>query len=55
MLKVARKYGTNIAAIRLTPDLCAQLPAWYHISAANTPINNRAARLPNTETHRTHQ
>ncbi|KAI0303268.1 hypothetical protein BC826DRAFT_892925, partial [Russula brevipes] len=44
MLNIAKKYGANIAAIRLSPQLCAQLPAWYHISATNSPINSNAAR-----------
>ena len=30
MLRVARKYHTHLAAIRLSPQLRAQLPAWYH-------------------------
>lgn len=30
MLKVAKKYNTNLAAIRLSPGVQATLPAWYH-------------------------
>ena len=33
MIKVVKKFNTNLAAIRLTPQLSAQLPAWYHLSA----------------------
>ena len=31
MMKMARKYNTNLAAICLTPNLRAKLPAWYHM------------------------
>lgn len=40
MLKVARKFSMNLAAIRLSPGVCATLPAWYHPSAATCPITN---------------
>ncbi|KAA1474320.1 hypothetical protein DENSPDRAFT_781462, partial [Dentipellis sp. KUC8613] len=30
MLKIARTYNVNFAALRLTHDLCTQLPAWHH-------------------------
>ena len=30
MLKVARTYKTNLAAIRLSPGVRSTLPAWYH-------------------------
>ena len=33
MLKTAHKYKVNLAVIRMTPHLLAQLPAWYHLSA----------------------
>src|SRR5579864_7635277 len=33
MLKVAKKYGTNLAAIKLSPQLRSQLPAFYHVLA----------------------
>ena len=44
MLKTARKYQVNLAAIRMTPHLLAQLPAWYHLSADQKPINNLRAK-----------
>ena len=44
MVKVAKKHNTNLAAIRLTPQLRAQLPAWYHIAAAPRSINNAASK-----------
>jgi ribonuclease HI len=44
MLKVAKKYDTNLAAIRMTEELRAQLPAWYHPAADPCPINNRRAK-----------
>jgi len=30
MVKTAKKYHANLAAICLSPQLCVQLPAWYH-------------------------
>jgi ribonuclease HI len=44
MIKMARKHKANLAAIRLTPNLRAQLPAWYHLDSAPRPINNSASR-----------
>jgi ribonuclease HI len=44
MLQVAKKFGTNLAAIRLSPHLSAQLPIWYHLNAVNPPINTAVAR-----------
>jgi hypothetical protein len=44
MIKIAKKFNTNLAAIRLTPQLSAQLPAWYHISATPWAINTLAAK-----------
>ena len=44
MLKTARKYQVNLAAIRMTPHLLAQLPAWYHLSAKQKPIANARAK-----------
>src|SRR5258708_13478298 len=38
MLKVARKYHVHLAAIRLSPQLRAQLPAWYHPLAGHRPM-----------------
>ena len=43
MLKTAKKYNTHLAAIRITPQLRAQLPAWYHIASAPRPIGNAAS------------
>jgi len=44
MLKTARKYKVNFAAIKMTPHLLAQLPAWYHLSTEQKPINNTKAK-----------
>ena len=44
MLKVARTYRTNLAAIRLSPGVRATLPAWYHPSAETRPITNVHAK-----------
>jgi len=44
MIKVAKKFNTNLAAIRLTPQLSAQLPTWYHLSAEPRAINTIAAK-----------
>jgi ribonuclease HI len=32
MLRIAKKYKTNLAAICLTPHLNTQLPTWYHLA-----------------------
>ena len=44
MLKTARKYKVNFAAIKMTPHLSAQLPAWYHLSAEQKPIASAIAK-----------
>jgi len=44
MLKTARKYEVNLTAIRMTPHLLAQLPAWYHLSAKQKSLNNASAK-----------
>ena len=44
MLKTAQKYKVNLTAIRMTPHLLAQLPAWYHLSAEPKPIASHAAK-----------
>jgi ribonuclease HI len=44
MLKTARKYGTNLAAIRISPHLKKQLPAFYHLLAAHRTTNNRQSK-----------
>ena len=52
MLKVAKAYGTNLAAIRLSPSVRATLPAWYHPGAVARPLTNVNAKcmLKNHET-----
>ena len=44
MIKVAGKYNTDLAALRLTPHLWEMLPAWYHLSANPHPITSVAAK-----------
>ena len=44
MIKVTKKYNTNLAAIHLTPDLHDQLPAWYHLTSAPWLITNVALK-----------
>lgn len=44
MLAVGRKYNANLAAIRLTPNLQAQLPAWYHVASEPAPIRSAASK-----------
>jgi len=44
MLKTAQKYKVNFTAIRMTPHLLAQLPAWYHLSANQKLIASNAAK-----------
>jgi ribonuclease HI/exonuclease III len=44
MLKAAKRNNTNLAAIRLSPHLRAQLPAWYHMASAPCPIVNAASK-----------
>lgn len=44
MMKATKKHDINLAAIRISPHLSTQLPAWYHIfsskcSLANAPSN----------------
>ena len=34
MIKAARNNNANLAAICLSPQLRAQLPAWYHLASA---------------------
>ena len=50
MLKAGRKHKTNLAAIRLSPDLRGHLPAWYHLKAAARPLTTRVAKCL-METH----
>ena len=44
MLQAARKYNVNLAAIRISPQLRGQLPAWYHPMAKPRPIVTRPAK-----------
>jgi len=44
MLKIARTYKTNLAAIKMNPYLLSQLPAWYHLSAEQRPLNNMSTK-----------
>ena len=44
MLKTACKYKVNLAAIKMTPHLLAQLPTWYHLSAEQKPIASTTAK-----------
>jgi hypothetical protein len=44
MTKAARKYHANLAAIRLTPALRTQLPAWYHVASKPRPMTNRPSK-----------
>jgi ribonuclease HI len=44
MLRIAKKYNTNLAPLRLSAHLHAQLPAWYHLAANQKPMTNATAR-----------
>ena len=44
MIKIARKHNVNIEAMRLTPQLRALLPTWYHIASKPAPIVGAAAK-----------
>ena len=44
MLRTARKYKTNLAAIRLSPGVKASLPAWYHPYTEARPMTNIQAK-----------
>jgi len=44
MLKTARKYKVNLTAVKMTPHLLAQLPAWYHLSAEQKPLAGNATK-----------
>ena len=44
MLQTARIYNTNLAAIRMSIELRAQLPAWYHMASDSSPITNTASK-----------
>ena len=45
MIKTANKYHVNMDAIRITPHLLNQLPAWYHLhEEEHRPMNSAQAR-----------
>ena len=44
MLKTANKFNTNLAPLRLSTYLRAQLPAWYHLASLQGPITNATAK-----------
>jgi ribonuclease HI len=44
MLRAAKTYNVNFAAIKINTHLKEQLPAWYHIASERRPISNNAAR-----------
>ena len=44
MIKIAKKYNMNLEALRLTPQLRALLPAWYHMASEPAPITSAAAK-----------
>jgi ribonuclease HI len=44
MLRVAKKHKTNLAPIRMSPDLRTRLPAWYHACAETKPITTVPAK-----------
>ena len=44
MLQTARSHNVQLSAIRITPQILAQFPAWYHISAEGRPLNNAKAK-----------
>lgn len=44
MLKTARRYKVNLAVIKMTPHLLAQLPMWYHLAAKQKSLNNARAK-----------
>ncbi|KAH9962196.1 hypothetical protein BC827DRAFT_1085409, partial [Russula dissimulans] len=44
MLKAAKKQGTNLAALKMTPTIQVQLPVWYHLASRTRPMNMRASK-----------
>ena len=38
MINTAKKYKTNLAALRIAPNISAQLPAWFHINTRPRPM-----------------
>jgi len=44
MLKIAKKYNTNLGAIRLSTSVKAKLPSWYHPGTPPRPLTNVATK-----------
>ena len=44
MINTARKYNTNLEALRIAPKISARLPAWYHIKANPLPLTSIPAK-----------
>ncbi|KAF8500498.1 hypothetical protein F5888DRAFT_1592799, partial [Russula emetica] len=44
MLKAAKMHNVNFAAIRLSTNLKAKLPAWYHLNSETRPITNNSSK-----------
>jgi hypothetical protein len=44
MIKTAKKYNTNLAALKFAPHISARLPAWYHIRAKPRPLTGIASK-----------
>ena len=40
MISTVKRYKTNLAALWITPDISACLPAWYHMNANHCPMTN---------------
>ena len=44
MLKTAKNYNMNLAALRIAPDINAQLPTWYHVKSKPRPLTSIPTR-----------
>ena len=44
MIETAKRYDTNLEALRIAPNINAKLPAWYHIKANPHPLSNIASK-----------
>jgi hypothetical protein len=44
MFQVVKKYNTNLAAIKMSPHILTQLPAWYHITTEQRSLNKATAK-----------
>jgi ribonuclease HI len=44
MLKAAKTYNVNFAAIRLAPNLKTQLPAWFHLGSEQRLLTNNPTK-----------